>query len=116
MTSKLREADFLIENVQAIVTGAGTLRAGVAAALNGTIVYLGPVADLPTHVTRRKGAMRIDASGCSVLPSGDPLTAGAPLDVLIVKGDPGMPGDGGPPGEAGEVRMEIARGKIVRWS
>ena len=105
--SRLREADFLIEHAQAIVTGAGTLRDSVAAALNGTIVYLGPAAELPSHITRRTGAMRIDASGCSILPAASPLAVGASLDVLIIKGDPG---------DTSEVRMEIARGKIVRWA
>jgi hypothetical protein len=91
----LIDADFVIQHPH-----------GAIAARDGVIVYLGSNDDLPRHVRRLKQAMRIDASGCLVLPSSaTPLAIGAPLNVVIVKeGDPGT------------VRMEVANGKIVRWT
>ena len=89
------DADFIIQHPH-----------GAIAACDGVIVYLGSNDDLPRDVRRLKHAMRIDASGCLVLPSGaTPLAVGAPLNVVIVK-----------EGEPGTVRMEIANGKIVRWT
>lgn len=75
------------------------------AARHGVIVYLGSTGELPPHVRRLRHATRIDATGCLLLPAGAaPLAVGSPLSVLIVK-----------EGEPDTVRMEIARGKIVRW-
>jgi hypothetical protein len=91
----LLDADFIIQHPH-----------GAIAARDGLIVYLGSGDDLPRQVRRVKHAMRIDASGCLVLPSSAaPLAVGAPLNVVIVK-----------EGEPGTVRMEIANGKIVRWT
>ena len=88
------EADFIIQHPQ-----------GVIAARAGVIVYLGTAEEMPQQVRRLKHAMRIDATGCLVLPSrATPLAIGAPLNVVIVK-----------EGEPDTVRMEIANGKIVRW-
>jgi hypothetical protein len=89
----LVDADFIIEHPQ-----------GIIAARDGVIVYVGGAAEMAQHVRRLRHAMRIDASGCLVLPSKGPLCAGGALDVVIVK-----------EGEPEAVRMEIAAGKIVRW-
>lgn len=84
------DADFVIGNADIVI-----------AALDGRIVYIGTPADAERQVVRRRGAMRIDAGGCSIVASGTDLAVGRPLDVLIKKDD--------------VVRMEIASGKIVRW-
>ena len=75
------------------------------------MLFVGPASELQHHAIRRAGAMRIDAAGCSVFASTAPLTAGAPLDVVIAKGEAGAAMV--PASEA--IRMEIAGGKIVRW-
>jgi imidazolonepropionase len=74
-------ADFLIENADLIVTCAGpaprrgaaqreisTLQKGVVAAHEGHIVYVGEADGLAQHVDLQRGATRIDARGCTVLP------------------------------------------------
>jgi imidazolonepropionase len=74
-------ADFLIEHADLIATCAGPaprrglaqreispLHDGVVAAFEGRITYVGPAGQLPDAVEVRKGATRIDARGCSVLP------------------------------------------------
>jgi hypothetical protein len=108
----LETADFLIEGAIAIVRGDGTvLREGVIASDGGRIVFIGPSADLTSQVARRPGAMRIDASGCTVFAAGSALVSGASLDVIIARGD--AADAVAPAAEA--IRMEIAAGKIVRW-
>jgi hypothetical protein len=87
------EADFLIEHP-----------GGIIASRHGVIVYIGPADGLAREVRRLRSAMRIDAAGCTVLPSRQPLAVGAALDAIIVEGD-----------DTAAVRMEIANGKIVRW-
>lgn len=74
-------ADFLIEHASAVVTCAGPaprrgrdqgdvglLRDAFIAANDGTIVYVGPESDLGSSVHLTPGAVRIDASGCVVVP------------------------------------------------
>jgi imidazolonepropionase len=74
-------ADFLIENADLIATCAGPaprrgaaqreispLQHGVIAAHEGTIVYVGAAEDLARQVELQRGATRIDARGCTVLP------------------------------------------------
>jgi hypothetical protein len=102
----LPDADFILEQAIAIVVSPETTLAdAVIASREGRIVYVGPAAEAATQVTRLPRAMRIDASGCTVRPSAGPLAVGAPLDALITKGD-----------DPQAVRMEIAGGKIVRWT
>lgn len=84
------DADFVIANGDTVVAG-----------LEGRIVYVGSPADAEAQVTRRRGAMRIDATGCTITATRGNLLPGEPLDVLIRKDD--------------TVMMEIAAGKIVRW-
>ncbi|MGE0444890.1 MAG: hypothetical protein AB7P99_06640 [Vicinamibacterales bacterium] len=88
------EADFILQHPR-----------GVIAARDGVIVYIGSVEDAGREVRRLRNAMRIDATGCVLLPAAGVLTVGGPLSVVIVKED-----------EPGTVRMEIANGKIVRWT
>ena len=74
-------ADFLIENADLIATcagpaprrgaaqhEAGTLRDGVVASHDGTIVYAGRADAVASHVDVQPGAIRIDARHCSVVP------------------------------------------------
>ena len=74
-------ADFLIENADLIATCAGPaprrglaqrdispLHDGVVTAFEGRITWVGPARQLPDAVEVRKGATRIDARGCSVVP------------------------------------------------
>ena len=74
-------ADVLIEHAITTVTCSGpTPRAGRAlgettlvdtpavASMAGRIVYVGPAASLGDHVDVAPGALRIDATGCSLLP------------------------------------------------
>ena len=74
-------ADFLIEHADLIATCAGPaprrglaqrdispLHDGVVAAFEGRITWVGPARQLPNAVEVRKGATRIDARGCSVVP------------------------------------------------
>jgi imidazolonepropionase len=74
-------ADFLIEHADLIATCAGPaprrglaqreispLHDGVVAAFEGRIIWVGPARQLPDAVEVRKGATRIDARGCSVVP------------------------------------------------
>jgi imidazolonepropionase len=74
-------ADFLIEHADLIATCAGPaprrglaqreispLPDGVVAAFEGRITWVGPARQLPDAVEVRKGATRIDARGCSVVP------------------------------------------------
>jgi imidazolonepropionase len=74
-------ADFLIEHADLIATCAGPaprrglaqreispLHDGVVASFEGRITWVGPARQLPDAVEVRKGATRIDARGCSVLP------------------------------------------------
>ena len=74
-------ADVLIEHAITAVTYSGpTPRAGRAlgettlvgtpavASMAGRIVYVGPAASLGDHVDVAPGALRIDATGCSLLP------------------------------------------------
>jgi imidazolonepropionase len=74
-------ADFLIEHASVIATCAGPvprrgatqgdiapLVDGVVAAAQGEIVFVGPAATLADHVDVLRGATRIDASGCTVVP------------------------------------------------
>ena len=75
------QADFLIEHADLIATCAGpaprrglaqreisALQNGVIAAFEGRITYVGDARELTTAVTIRKGATRIDARGCTVVP------------------------------------------------
>lgn len=75
------EADLVVERARLIATCAGPApRRGAAqrvisprhdasiAARDGSIVYVGPAADLAAHVVIRDDARRIDASGCTVVP------------------------------------------------
>lgn len=77
----MQPADFLIENADLIVTCAGPaprrgaaqrevspLERAVVAAYEGHIVYVGPAGALRDQVDVRRGAMRVDARGCTVLP------------------------------------------------
>jgi imidazolonepropionase len=77
----MTSADFLIEGADLIATCAGPaprrgqaqrhitpLRGGVIAAFDGVITYVGPAATLHQQVDVRRGASRIDASGCTVVP------------------------------------------------
>ena len=74
-------ADVLIENATLIATCAGPaprrgaaqgditpLPGGVIAGCEGRIVYVGPADAMSSHVQVERGAMRIDASGCTVTP------------------------------------------------
>ncbi|HVZ21355.1 MAG TPA: imidazolonepropionase [Vicinamibacterales bacterium] len=74
-------ADFLIEHASVIATCAGPvprrgvtqgdiapLLDGVIAASQGEIVFVGPAASLAGHVEVLRGATRIDARGCTVVP------------------------------------------------
>ena len=74
-------ADLLVEHADLVVTCAGPaprrgpaqreispLRHASVAAHKGRIVYVGPAGDLARHVDLERGAMRIDARGCTVLP------------------------------------------------
>jgi imidazolonepropionase len=74
-------ADFLIEHAELIATCAGPaprrgpaqgqitlLRHGVIAAHTGSIVYVGPVDGLASHVDVERGATRIDARHATVVP------------------------------------------------
>ena len=74
-------ADFLIEHADLIATCAGPaprrglgqrdispLTNGVVAAFDGRITYVGDAATLAQAVQVEKGATRIDARGCSVVP------------------------------------------------
>ena len=74
-------ADFLIEHADLIATCAGPaprrglaqreispLQNGVIAAFEGRITYVGDAATLADTVTVQKGATRIDARGCTVVP------------------------------------------------
>ena len=74
-------ADFVIENADLVATCAGSkpkrgaaqreivpLRRASVAALQGTIVFVGPAERLPGAVTLEPGARTIDARGCSVVP------------------------------------------------
>ena len=74
-------ADFLIEHADLIATCAGPaprrglaqreispLHNGVIAAFEGRITYIGDAATLADTVTVQKGATRIDARGCTVVP------------------------------------------------
>lgn len=77
----MRPADFLIEHADLIVTCAGSaprcgdaqreisaLEQAVVAAHQGRIVYVGSARALRDHVEVARGATRIDARGCTVLP------------------------------------------------
>ena len=77
----MTSADFLIEHADLLVTCAGPaprlgpaqremspLTGAVVAALDGVIVYAGPAAALNDHVKVTRGATRIDARGCTVMP------------------------------------------------
>ncbi len=74
-------ADFLIEHATSVATCAGPApRRGTAqrdisaltdaaiAAYEGRIVYVGPRAALADHVEVARGATRIDATGCTIVP------------------------------------------------
>jgi imidazolonepropionase len=74
-------ADFLIENADLIATCAGPaprigpaqreitpLHGSVIAALDGVIAYVGPTEGLGERVEILRGATRIDARGCTVVP------------------------------------------------
>ena len=74
-------ADFLIEHADLIATCAGPaprrglaqhdispLHDGVVAALEGRVTYVGAASALTDTVTLQKGATRIDARGCTVVP------------------------------------------------
>ena len=74
-------ADFLIEHADLIATCAGPaprrglaqrdispLHNGVVAAFEGRITYVGAAGGLADTVTVQKGATRIDARGCTVVP------------------------------------------------
>jgi hypothetical protein len=86
----LPDADFVVASADAVVAG-----------LDGRIVFVGTPADAEAQVTRRRGAMRIDASGCAIVAAHGTLAVGEPLDLFITHDD--------------TIRMEIAAGKIVRW-
>jgi imidazolonepropionase len=75
------QADFLIEHAELIATCAGPaprrglaqreispLVEGVVAAFDGRIVYVGAAGALADAVDVQRGATRIDARGCSVVP------------------------------------------------
>lgn len=75
------QADFLIEHASAVFTCAGPaprrgaaqrevspLQQAVIAAHRGEIVYVGAADGLRDKVDVQRGAMRIDASGCTVVP------------------------------------------------
>jgi imidazolonepropionase len=77
----MRPADFLIEHASVVATCAGPaprrgraqrditpLTDAVVAARRGLIVYAGPRAGLADHVDIERGATRVDASGCTVVP------------------------------------------------
>jgi imidazolonepropionase len=77
----MQRADFLIEHAQLIATCAGpaprrgvaqreisSLTDGVVAAFEGSIVYVGPARALAEQVDVQRGATRIDARGCTVVP------------------------------------------------
>ena len=74
-------ADFLVEHADLIATCAGpaprrglaqrdisSLQNGVIAAFEGRITYVGPAAALADRVAVQRGATRIDARGCTVVP------------------------------------------------
>lgn len=74
-------ADFLIENASRVATCAGPaprrsagqreislLTDAVVASHGGVIVYVGPRTSLPDRVDLARGATRIDATGCTVVP------------------------------------------------
>src|SRR5688500_1393086 len=74
-------ADFLIENADLIATCAGPaprrrpaqgeitpLRDSVVAARDGVITYVGPGDGVSERVELVRGATRIDARGCTVVP------------------------------------------------
>jgi len=74
-------ADFLIENAESLVTPVGPapvasgapntfqrLAAPAVAAAGGRILWVGPAARLTEHVATTPGTMRIDATGCSLVP------------------------------------------------
>jgi imidazolonepropionase len=74
-------ADFLIEHADLIATCAGpaprrglaqreisSLHNGIIASSQGRITYVGAAAALPDRVDVRRGATRIDARGCTVVP------------------------------------------------
>ncbi len=74
-------ADFLIEHADVIATCAGPaprrglaqreispLHDGIIAAFEGRIAYVGAAGPLADSVTVQRGATRIDARGCSVVP------------------------------------------------
>ena len=74
-------ADFLIEHADLIATCAGpaprrglaqreisSLQNGVVAAFEGRITYVGAAETLPDTVEVQRGAVRIDARGCTVIP------------------------------------------------
>jgi len=74
-------ADFLIEHADLIATCAGpvprrglaqreisSLHDGIIAAYDGRITYVGAATALPDGVEVQKGATRIDARGCTVVP------------------------------------------------
>ena len=74
-------ADFLIEHADLIATCAGPaprrglgqrdispVTNGVIAAFDGRVTYVGDAATLAQAVDVEKGATRIDARGCSVVP------------------------------------------------
>ena len=99
------QADFLIEHADVIATCAGPaprrglaqreispLQNGVVAAFEGRITYVGDLVGFADTVTVQKGATRIDARGCSVIPGFvDPHTH------LVYAGDRG-----------GELRRRLA--------
>ena len=77
----MQPADFLIEHADLIATCAGpaprrglaqreisSLHNGIIAAYNGRITYVGAATALPDGVEVQKGATRIDARGCTVVP------------------------------------------------
>ena len=82
MTAQVRPpADFVIEHADAVATCAGPaprrgetqaaiglLEQGAVAARAGRIVFVGPQAELDATVALAPGAVRIDASGCTVVP------------------------------------------------
>jgi imidazolonepropionase len=74
-------ADFLIEHADVIATCAGPaprrglaqreisqLQNGIVAAFEGRITYVGDLVGFADTVTVQKGATRVDARGCSVIP------------------------------------------------
>jgi imidazolonepropionase len=75
------EADLVIEHADLIATCAGpaprrgssmrdvgALENGIVAALDGTIVYVGPAGQSTSKIKVKDGAVRIDARGCTVVP------------------------------------------------